>query len=120
MVSRDLSIPTFAASERWTFAPILGVPMSEIASPSGQWNGLSLKQWKAAFRPGIEEFAASNFIYTGEDGAVRIAFGNRGPAVAEDGTREPVFTHALTISEGLAVELARLLLKRIAEPTPKA
>lgn len=91
--------------------------MSENTTPSHEYNGLSLTQWKAAFRPGIEEFAASHFIYTDEDGSVRIAFGNRGPVVSADGSREPVFTHAITISAGLAVELARHLLKRVAEPT---
>lgn len=79
--------------------------------------GLQLKQWEASFRPGIVEFAASNFTFTPEaDGQLRIAFGNLGPYINTAGERAPVFTHAVTLQPQLAVELARLILKSFAEP----
>lgn len=80
-------------------------------------HGLSLKEWSAAFRPPIIEFAASQFIFTREaSSSVRIAFGNRGPCISADGTREAVYTHAVTLSPEDAVALAGLLLKLYGEP----
>jgi hypothetical protein len=79
-------------------------------------NGLTLAQWDAMFRPGMPEFAASTFVFSGETEAqVRIAFGNRGPFVS-DSERVPVFTHAVTLSPSVAVELARVLLEHFAKP----
>jgi hypothetical protein len=78
---------------------------------------LTLAGWEAAFRPGMAEFAASNFSFTFEaQEQVRIAFGNLGPVVDTEGNREPVYTHAVTIPPALAVELARLLLQQYAKP----
>lgn len=77
--------------------------------------GVKMEEWDAAFRPGMSEFAASTFVFTREDGLLRIAFGNRGP-FRPNGIRVPVYTHAVTLTPDLAVELARLLLKSCAEP----
>jgi hypothetical protein len=78
--------------------------------------GLTLAMWEAAFRPGMPEFAASRFAFTGEaEGQVRIAFGNLGPFVNE-GQRAPVYTHAVTLSPTIAVELARVLIEHYANP----
>ncbi|MCT8971687.1 hypothetical protein [Microbaculum marinisediminis] len=83
-------------------------------------HGLTLKQWKAAFRSEICEFAASTFVFTFEGtGLIRIAFGNAGPHLSETGGREPVFTHSVTIPADVAVDLAGLLLKKVAEPELK-
>ncbi|MCB4770508.1 hypothetical protein LGR54_18020 [Ancylobacter sp. Lp-2] len=80
-------------------------------------NGLSLQQWEAAFRPGITEFSATTFAFTNEgQNLVRIALGNHGPYKTADGNREPVFTHAVTLTPETAVNLAGLLLKFYAEP----
>lgn len=79
--------------------------------------GLSLEMWKAIFRPGIPEFASTCFMFTREaKDFVRIAFGNNGPVVSLDGTRAPVFTHAVTLTPEMAVDLAGMLLKFYAEP----
>ncbi|KFX63367.1 hypothetical protein [Paraburkholderia fungorum] len=79
-------------------------------------NGLTLAQWEAMFRPGMPEFAASTFVFSGEtEGQVRIAFGNQGPFVSES-ERVPVFTHAVTLSPSVAVELARVLIQHFAKP----
>jgi hypothetical protein len=78
--------------------------------------GLSLAQWEALFRPGIQEFAASTFMFSREaHEQVRIAFGNSGPFTNES-ERSPVFTHAVTLSPSVAVELARMLLEHFAKP----
>lgn len=78
--------------------------------------GLTQKQWEAAFRPGMHEFAATSFIFTREGpNLVRIAFGNSGPHMSET-IRQAVFTHAVTLPPEVAVELAGMLLKAYAEP----
>lgn len=80
--------------------------------------GISFEQWDAAFRPGMHEFAASTFTFTRESmEQVRIAFANGGPYIDAKGTRKPIYTHAVTLTPSLAVELARLLLKHYAEPS---
>jgi hypothetical protein len=82
--------------------------------------GLSLKTWKAVFRPGMHEFAATTFTFTPEaHNFVRIAFGNGGPRVDAAGLREPVYTHAVTLTPELAVDLAGMLLKHFAKPDDK-
>jgi len=79
--------------------------------------GLTLKQWGAAFRPGIVEFAATNFVFTREaTNLVRIAFGNNGPVTSQEGRREQMFTHAVMLPPEVAVQLAGMLLKLVAEP----
>lgn len=81
-------------------------------------DGLSLRVWQAVFRPGMAEFAATTFVFTRESNDfVRIAFGNAGPRIDAAGGREPVYTHAVTITPEMAVDLAGLLLKHFAEPT---
>src|SRR5262249_16760990 len=80
-------------------------------------NGLTLKQWDAAFRPGIVEFAATTFIFTREaSNLVRIAFGNNGPHETPGGGREAVFTHPVMLPPEFAVNLAGMLLKFYGEP----
>jgi hypothetical protein len=79
--------------------------------------GIPLTQWEASFRPGMPEFSATNFTFTQEAAEqVRIAFGNKGPYINAGGTRAPVYTHAVTLTPDIAVELARLLLKHYAAP----
>jgi hypothetical protein len=85
--------------------------------------GLSLAEWEAMYRPGIVEFAASNFAFSGEnESQVRIAFCNLGPIINLQGTRSPVYTHAVTLPQSAAVALARVLLEHYAKPAddPKA
>lgn len=78
--------------------------------------GLSLAHWEAIFRPGIQEFAASTATFSTEiHDQVRIAFGNLGPYINES-ERSPVYTHAVTLSPSVAVELARVLLEHFAKP----
>jgi hypothetical protein len=80
-------------------------------------HGLPLEQWEAMFRPGMPEFAATEFAFSREHkDFVRIAFGNAGPMVSADGKRIKVFTHAVMLPPNVAVELARLVLKFYAEP----
>ena len=80
-------------------------------------DGLTLRAWKAMFRPGMHEFAATQFTFSSEGpDLVRIAFGNLGPYNA-DGRREAVYTHAVTLPPNVAVDLAGLLLKHFAKPT---
>lgn len=80
-------------------------------------DGLSLKLWKAMFRPGMHEFASTQFTFSREaSNLVRIAFGNGGPRVGPDGPREPIFTHAVTLTPEVAVDLAGLLLKFYGQP----
>lgn len=79
-------------------------------------NGLPLETWEACYRPGMHEFAAATWVYTAEgQDTVRLAFGNCGPWKSAN-SRIPVFTHAVTISASVAVELAHALLKHFAAP----
>jgi hypothetical protein len=80
-------------------------------------DGLSISTWSAAFRPGIDEFAATTFVFTREGpNLVRIAFGNAGPHVVPGQGRRSVFTHAVTLPPETAVQLAGMLLKFFAQP----
>jgi hypothetical protein len=80
-------------------------------------DGLSLKAWKAIFRPGMPEFSATSFVFTRESkDLVRIAFGNSGPRISLTQMREPVYTHAVTLTPEIAVDLAGMLLKFCARP----
>jgi len=77
-------------------------------------DGQTLDFWNACYRPGMPEFSAVRWAYTVESSdTVRIAFGNCGP-YNPDGSRTPVFTNAVTIPAGVAVELAHALLKHFA------
>ena len=79
--------------------------------------GLTLSQWEAMFRPGIDEFAAAGFTFSpGVESEVRIAFCNQGPVVNSKGERSPVYTHAVTLPQFVAVDLARLLIEHYAKP----
>lgn len=80
-------------------------------------NGLTLDQWQAAFRPGMNEFSASSFVFTNEGGGlIRVAFGNLGPAIDNSGTRHPIFSDAVTLPTEVALSLASQLLKLVAAP----
>lgn len=80
-------------------------------------NGLTEEFWNAAYRPGIQEFAATTFAFRIEGGFVRIAFGNSGPPVVEPTARNAVFTHAVTLTPQNALELSKKLRDCIAGPT---
>ena len=61
--------------------------------------GVSAEEWQSAYRPGIQEFSALKFVVKREGGFVRIAFGNNGPPVNEQGLNGcPVYTHAVTLT----------------------
>ena len=78
--------------------------------------GLSQEFWTAAYRPGIQEFAAARFAFYVDGAFVRIAFGNPGPPASEPSMRTPVFTHAVTMSAQDALELSKKLRDAIAAP----
>lgn len=81
-------------------------------------HGLQPYDWQAGYRPGIIEFAGPRFMFTREGEFIRIAFGNWGPYVDET-TRQAVYTHAVTMSAEMAVEMARLILHTYAAPRPE-
>ncbi|HVZ47065.1 MAG TPA: hypothetical protein VHA82_24875 [Ramlibacter sp.] len=83
-----------------------------------KFHGLDADDWQAGFRAGIQEFAGPIFMFSRDGDFVRIAFGNRGPYVDEN-KRQPVYTHAVTMSAEMAIELARQLLHSYAAPTPE-
>jgi hypothetical protein len=80
-------------------------------------HGLSLAEWQASHRAGIQEFAAPMFSFSRDGSFLRIAFGHAGPWVNER-TREPVYTHAVTMTEFMAIEMARQILHTCAAPIP--
>jgi hypothetical protein len=89
----------------------------QVEDKSQKVQGLTLLEWEAAFRPEIVEVTASWFSFTPIAGSlVRIAFGNQGPVVNTAGNRAPVYTHAITLPQSTAVDLARILLKHYATP----
>lgn len=84
------------------------------------FSGVKVKDWKQGFRPGMPEFAASRFLFSLEnENMIRIAFGNNGPFIDAKGSREPTYSHAVTLAPETAVELARLLLKHYAAPVER-
>lgn len=87
------------------------------SGPDEKLYGVSREEWQAAYRSGISEFAATRVVVRTEGGLVRIAFGNAGPPVDEaGGTGSPVYSHAVMLTPGLAVELSRLLRDLLAQP----
>lgn len=90
---------------------------SDVPNEKEVVSGLTLSQWEAMFRPGIDEFAAASFCFSpGVESQVRIAFCNLGPIVNSKGERAPVYTHAVTLPQSVAVELARILIEHYAKP----
>lgn len=88
-----------------------------MADTSQVVQGLTLAQWDAAFRPGMPEFSAANFVFSQEaQEQVRIAFCNQGPVINTQGDRAPVYTHAVTLPPSIAVALAHVLLEHYAKP----
>jgi hypothetical protein len=86
------------------------------AKPPQQVDGLTVEQWQAIYREGMPEFAATTFAYTCEGEFIRLAFGVPGPYLAVDGARSARYNLAVTIPRRLAVDVAHLLLKLVAEP----
>jgi hypothetical protein len=79
--------------------------------------GVPLEEWKAAYQIGIQEFSALRFVIKREAGLIRIAFGNNGPPVNEQGLNGcPVYTHAVTLTPELALQLTQKLRDLIASP----
>lgn len=82
--------------------------------------GISREEWEAAYRAGIAEFAATRFVARIGSGLVRIVFGIEGPPTDERGTTgSPVYTHAVTLTPDLAIQLSKLLRDVLAQPTAK-
>ncbi len=72
--------------------------------------GVSPEEWQAAYRLGIQEFYASKFIVKADEETIRIAFGISGPPLNEEGlTACPTYTHAVSLTPALALELSRVL-----------
>jgi hypothetical protein len=72
--------------------------------------GASAEEWQSAYRLGIQEFSALRVVVMYENDLIRIAFGNNGPPLDEQGLRGcPVYTHAVTITPALALVLSKLL-----------
>ncbi len=77
--------------------------------------GVTVEEWEAAYRLGVQEFSALKFIIKREHGLIRIAFGNNGPPVNEKGLNGcPVYTHAVTMTEAAALDLSKVLRDLIA------
>jgi hypothetical protein len=83
--------------------------------------GVSVEEWQSAYRLGIQEFAAHRFVIKREGDLIRVGFGNPGPPLDEKGQHGcAVYTHAVTMSPTLALELSRTLRDIIAGPAPNS
>lgn len=79
--------------------------------------GVLVEEWQSAYRLGIQEFAAHRFIIKREGDLIRIGFGNPGPPLNEEGQHGcAVYTHAVTMSPAIALELSKMLRDVIAGP----
>lgn len=77
--------------------------------------GASGAEWIAAYSPSVQEFAALRFMIFREYGVVRIAFGKYGPPIDESGNRGiSSCSHAVTLTEEAAVNLANTILEVVA------
>jgi hypothetical protein len=77
--------------------------------------GASSAEWTAAYSPSVQEFAALRFMIFREHGVVRIAFGKNGPPIDESGNRgTSSYSHAVTLTEAAAVNLANTILEVVA------
>lgn len=82
--------------------------------------GVSAEAWQSAYRLGIQEFSAAQWVFDRSGGLIRIAFGNQGPPINEQGKRGcPVYTHAVTMTKSMALDLAKKLRDFLAAPAPK-
>jgi hypothetical protein len=87
-----------------------------MSRESAKVYGLSPEEWQAGFRPGIQEFAAFRYLISRENGLIRIAFGNNGPFLDEQGARGcAVYSHAVSMTPVLALELSKSLRDLIAD-----
>jgi hypothetical protein len=85
--------------------------------------GIAAEEWQSAYRLGMQEFSAAKWLLhrEGSGGLVRIAFGNGGPPINEQGQRGcAVYTHAVTMTEAMALDLVRKLRDFLASPAPKS
>jgi hypothetical protein len=79
--------------------------------------GASQDVWDSAYHRSVQEFGAQRYVIYKEGQLIRIALGNNGPPTDELGGRgTPVFSHAVTLSTEVAVQLARSLRDLVAEP----
>ena len=54
---------------------------------------ISVDEWKSAFASTVQVFPATRFVIVGGGPSVRLAFGNLGAPIDEQGERDtPVFT----------------------------
>lgn len=88
--------------------------MTADVNPEELVYGISLNEWRAAYRPGIDTVYASRFVAIGEGPCVRIGFGNFGAPVAENGNRGIAsYQTAVALPLDLALELAATLTRMI-------
>ena len=92
-----------------------------MSDKDGTVFGVLPDEWQSAYRLGINEFSASKFIVKSDGEIIRIAFGNSGPPLNEQGLNGcPTYTHAVTLTSAMAVELSRVLRDVIAGPAKKS
>jgi hypothetical protein len=116
VVALHLGASTRTSLSALAFRHVLPLGFNNMTDKSQIVHGLSLANWEAMYRPGMAEFAASQFAYSSEVGLIRIAFGLLGPWASQETGRTTVYTHAVTMTPELAVALAHMLLKGVAQP----
>jgi hypothetical protein len=80
--------------------------------------GVSEAEWESAFHRSVQEFGATRVVVFKEgSGFIRVAFGNGGPPIDEVGGRgTPVYSHAVTITPAMALDLSEILRGLVAAP----
>jgi hypothetical protein len=79
------------------------------------YGGISLEEWASAYRPEVHEFYVSRFVFVKDGGLVRVALGRHGPPINAEGAKGPaVYSHAITMTEAVALELSKQLRDIIA------
>jgi hypothetical protein len=62
----------------------------------GKIFAISVDKWKSAFAPTVQVLPATRFVIKGDRPLVRLAFGNLGAPIDDQGERDtPVFTAAM-------------------------
>lgn len=85
---------------------------------ASKFSDIPLSQWDQSFRAGMAEYAATSYLFTKEaPNLLRIAFGNSGPYINSSGIREPRYTHAVTLTPEIAVDLAQKIIMHYAKPS---
>lgn len=79
--------------------------------------GVTQAEWDAAYDSDVVDFVANNFLLKRDGlGFVRVAFGRLGAPIDESGKTRPIkYTHAVTVTEHIALEMARILRGSIAD-----